>query len=190
MNRQLNMDLTNDEFQQFLTGDGFVFRKVFNCYHQVLYRYAYAVIKCDFEAEEVVQEAFIQLFKGCQSMKDPGQLYPYLFVVVKRQLIQSFRKKLVQAKYNRYVEQNWTEVSRCTQHQLEASDLTNMLQSAMEDLSIKEKEVYTLNKLSGLSYDEISDFTGASRNTIKNQIISASKKIRIQLQKYYFLFLF
>ncbi|WP_164108385.1 MULTISPECIES: RNA polymerase sigma factor [Sphingobacterium] len=190
MNRQLNMDLTNDEFQQFLTGDEFVFRKVFNSYHQVLYRYAYAVVKCDFEAEEVVQEAFIQLFKGCQNMKESRQLYPYLFVIVKRQLIQIFRKKLVQAKYNSYIEQNWTESSRCTQQQLEVNDLSNLLQSAMEDLSVKEKEMYTLNKISGLSYDEISDFTGASRNTIKNQIISASKKIRLQLQKYYFLFLF
>lgn len=177
--------IKEDEFQLFKVGDEKIFRKIFNMYHQQLYRFAYSFTKCTFEAEEAVQESFIQLFKAVDSINEPFQLYPYLIVVTKRTLIKSFRKKVSQAKYSNYLKQKWSESSNCTQEQIVLNDLNNMVKTAMESLSVKEREAYTMNKLQGLSYDEISNFTGVSRNTIKNQIISASKKIKIKLAKYY-----
>ncbi len=178
--------LTEEEFDLFKRGEEKVFRKIFDCYNQMLYSYAHAFTKSAFEAEEAVQESFIQLFRAATSLQSPSQVYPFLFVVTKRTLIKSFRKKVSQAKYSRHLQHMWTERSTCTQEQLDVNELNSLVQAAMRGLSVKEKEVFTLNKLSGLSYDEISDYTGASRNTIKNQIISASKKIRLTLEKYYF----
>ncbi|MCI0922706.1 RNA polymerase sigma factor [Sphingobacterium rhinopitheci] len=181
--------LTNIDFKRFVEGDELVFRKIFDGYHQILYRYAYSVTKCKFDSEDAVQEAFVQLFKANQQIKDISHIYPYLFVVVKRVLIQSFRKKVLNTEFLNSSKLTWSENSHCTEQQIEFNDLTSFLTSIMNDLSEKEKEAYALNKLKGLNYDEISEYTGTSRNTIKNQIISASKKIRLRLAKYYFLLL-
>jgi len=181
--------LTNIDFKHFIEGDELVFRKVFDCYHQLLYRYAYSVTKCKFDSEDAVQEAFVQLFKANQQIKDISHIYPYLLVVVKRVVIQSFRKKVLNTKFLNSSKLTWSENSHCTEQEIEFSDLTRFLSSIMNDLSEKEKEAYALNKFKGLNYDEISEYTGTSRNTIKNQIISASKKIRLRIEKYYFFLL-
>lgn len=190
MRQQLDLDIAEAEFQRFLAGEELGFRQVFDRYQQILYRYAVSVARCDFEAEEVVQEAFIQLFKGRRQLNTHAQIYPYLFVIVKRMLIANFRKKVVQAKYQKYLGQDWDEGCMATQQGLELNELNGLLQTAMDNLSPKEQEAFRLNKLQGLSYDDISAHTGTSRHTVKNQIIAASKKIRLQLEKYYFLFFF
>jgi len=190
MRQQLDLDIVQAEFQRFLAGEELGFRQVFDRYQQILYRYALSVSRCDFEAEEVVQEAFIQLFKGRHQLNTYAQIYPYLFVIVKRMVIANFRKKVVQAKYQKHIGQDWDEGCMATQQGLELNELNGLLQTAMDNLSPKEQEAFRLNKLQGLSYDDISAHTGTSRHTVKNQIIAASKKIRLQLEKYYFLFFF
>lgn len=178
-------DWMNDEYRRFCLGENLAFRQIFDRYHQLLYSYAFAINKCEFEAEEVVQEAFIQLFKSKHKINEHTQIYPFLFVVVKRSLVHSFRKKLIHHKYHNYYKQQWSESCNSTEKLIESKDLSNMLVIAMDKLSQKEREVYELNKLSGMSYDEIAKSTGSSKNTVKNQIISASKKIKDQIRKYY-----
>lgn len=178
-------DLKNDEYCRFCLGDNLAFRQIFDRYHQQLYSYAFAVNRCDFGAEEVVQEAFIQLFKSKHKIVEHAQIYPFLFVVVKRLLIQSFRKKLVANTYQEYCKNQWEEALNTTEIAVHYKDLGNMLQIAMNKLSKNEREVYSLNKMSGMSYEEIAKSKGISKNTVKNQIIAASKKIKSQIEKYY-----
>jgi len=63
MRQQLDLDIVEAEFQRFLAGEELGFRQVFDRYQQILYRYALSVSRCDFEAEEVVQEKEIFLFR-------------------------------------------------------------------------------------------------------------------------------
>jgi len=186
MSQPKDLNSTEAEFQRFLRGEELGFRQIFNRYKDVLYRYAYGISKCDFEAEEIVQEAFIRLYKHKSQIHDFEQLYPYLFVIVKRLLIASFRKKIIHTKYQNYLSQQWYENCDDTQQCLEVNELRLLVNEAMMSLPPKEKEAFDLNKLQGLSYQDISDFTGNSKNTVKNQIISASKKVRLKLEKYYF----
>lgn len=189
MSQQQDFDITKAEFQRFLNGEELGYRQIFDRYKDILYRYAYSITKCDFESEEIVQESFIRLFKNKSQIQEFEQLYPYLFVIVKRLVINSFRKKVVQTKYQAYVAQQWCEDCDNTQQHLDVNELRTLLDDAMDSLSPKEKEVFSLNKLQGLSYQDISDHTGSSKNTVKNQVIAASKKLRIKLEKYYFPFL-
>lgn len=186
MSQPCDLNSTKAEFQRFLNGEESGYRQIFDRYKDVLYRYTYAVNKCNFEAEEIVQEAFIRLFKNKMHIHEYQQIYPYLFVIVKRLLITNYRKKVVHARYETYTALHWQEGTDTTQEQLDANELCTLLEEAIDSLSPKEKEVFNLNKLQGLSYQDISECTGRSKNTVKNQLISASKKVRVKLEKYYF----
>ena len=48
-------DLSQKEFYAFRAGDQRVFEIVFNKYHHILYRYAFSILKCKTEAEDIVQ---------------------------------------------------------------------------------------------------------------------------------------
>ncbi|MGH2624807.1 MAG: RNA polymerase sigma factor, partial [Sphingobacterium sp.] len=114
-------------------------------------------------------------------------IYPYLFVIAKRMLISDFRKKIVRSKYQNHLSLTWNEQTLETQELLDEKDLCLTLERLMETLPIKEQEVFRLSKLQGMSYQEIAEQAGTSKNTVKNQLISASKKIKWKLKKAYYI---
>ncbi|MBE8714341.1 RNA polymerase sigma factor [Sphingobacterium hungaricum] len=189
MNR-FKTEISEKEFVKFREGDPSVFRKIFDLFHKPIFHYIYSFTKNREDSEELVQEVFTTLFLKRDSLTDSSGLYPYLFVVSKRMMISDFRKRVVKAKYRDHLAQEWSEESRITEEQIHAADLSRTLELAMNELSVKEQEVYRLNKLEGFSYHEIADRSGVSKNTIKNQLISASKKIKWKIEKIYSLIFF
>ncbi|NGM90421.1 sigma-70 family RNA polymerase sigma factor, partial [Parapusillimonas sp. SGNA-6] len=69
-------------------------------------------------------------------------------------------------------------------------EIWDVLQMSIDELPERQKQVYTMNKLEDKSYQEIADDLGLSRSTVKNQIITATKIIRLKLSKYHLLLFF
>ena len=186
MNNQ-HLGLSEEEFQLFKTGDHSSFQKVFNLFNKQVFSYIFAFTKSKEDSEELVQESFVSLFTNRNNILHKEGIYPYLFVIAKRMLISDFRKKVVRSKYQSHLSLSWCEETSETQELLDEKDLYFTLESLMETLPIKEQEVFRLSKLHGMSYQEIAEKSGTSKNTVKNQLISASKKIKWKLKKAYYI---
>jgi len=186
MNNQY-LGLSEKEFQLFKTGDHSSFQRVFNLFHKQVFSYLFAFTKSKEDTEELVQESFVSLFTNRNNILHKEGIYPYLFVIAKRMLISDFRKKIVRSKYQSHLSLTWNEQTLETQELLDEKDLCLTLERLMETLPIKEQEVFRLSKLQGLSYQEIAEQSGTSKNTVKNQLISASKKIKWKLKKAYYI---
>lgn len=178
-------DITEQELDSFKKGCELSFRLVYDRYHQVLYRYSLSVAANEFDAEEAVQETFIQFFKNRDKIDNPAGVYPYLFRLTKRFLIMRFRQNVVKAKYNQYLEINWNGATNNTEEVIKERDLHSLLERYVNLLPQKQKEVYQLRREKGMSYNEISIVLGISINTVKNHLIAASKKIKPIIEKHY-----
>jgi len=179
--------LSDREFIQFIAGNQEVFRKIFDSYHRRLYSFVFSFTKSHHDTEEIIQDTFVTLYTNRENLRDATGIYPYLFVVAKRLLISEFRKKVVRSKYQHYIAFHWSESTTNTQDQLAERELSSTLDNLIAKLPKKEQQAYKLNKLEGMSYQEIAEKCGQSKNTVKNQIIAASKKLRWKLDKIYFL---
>lgn len=179
-----DLDLDDDQFQLFQEGNEKVFKLVFDRYHKILFRYTYAALNDVFKSEDIVQTAFIQLFKNKTRISSPESLYPYIFVITKRLVAKAFKEHILNLSeqlQNKQMEVTCEE----TEQELKSRDLKSILNQLIDQLPQKQGEIYRLSKLQGYSYDEISSITGSSRNTVKNQLITASKKIKTNLEKLY-----
>lgn len=178
------LDISQEDFLLFLEGDQRIFRIVFDRYYASIYRYVQSMSQQQ-EIEDIVQQCFIQLFKHKSKINDASGVYPYLFVIAKRLVIMSFRKRVLETKYQNEI--MYTGETNClsTQKQLNFNDLQKVLADFMELLPPKQREIYRLNKLQGYSYEEISLVTGCSKNTVKNHLIAASRKIKALISSYY-----
>lgn len=184
---QIVNTISDVEFADFKIGDHKAFRKVFDAYHKSIYNYAYKFSKNHEEAEELVQEVFVSLFLNRDKIENSESLYPYLFVITKRITISIFRKKVVKSKFDHHLKCSWKEDCKSTEHTLDTIELNNVWASAIERLPERQREVYELNKINGLSYEEIAEKIGVSKYTVKNQLITASKTVKLIVRNIYLL---
>lgn len=186
----VSSEISEEEFVSFKEGNQHAFRRIFNAYYRPIYTYTYNFTKKHEDAEELVQEAFVSLFLHRAKIENLVGLYPYLFVITKRHTISFFRKKVVEAKFETHLKYTWKEDCEVTGQQTDTDELYRIWTAAIETLPHRQQEVYKLNKLEGLSYQEIANKMGVSPNTIKNQLISASKTIKLIVKNLYPLLFF
>ncbi|MCY4779355.1 sigma-70 family RNA polymerase sigma factor [Sphingobacterium sp. UT-1RO-CII-1] len=183
--KQQVKDISVEEFRSFQSGDSKAFRMIFEKYKDTLYRFAYSISKDSFVAEEAVQECFIVLHEKRITIQEPNGIYPFLFVLIKRHLIKVFRRSVVATRYKNEQLPTWTEDRNTLEEHLECKDLLDLINKLVDHLPDKEQQVFRLNKLDGYSCEEISQDLKTSKNTVKNQLATASKKIRLQLSRMY-----
>ena len=179
--------LTNIEFKAFKNEDQKAFKKVFGLYHSSLIRYVTGLTRVEEDAQEIVQEGFVLLYTNKYKLERAEDIYPYLFTIVKRLTISYFRRKVTASKYMEELKAHWHEQEESTSAQLAEREIWEALNHSIDELPLRQKQVYTMNKLEDKSYQEIADDLGLSRSTVKNQIISATKIIRLKLSKYHLL---
>jgi|SRR5699024_7083066 len=182
--------LTREQFLFFQQGDKHIFEYVYHTYFDLVIEKVYRLCKEVSIAEEIVQESFVQLFLYREKLKDPGGIYPYLYVVSKRLAISHFRKKVSQEQYQDYYSHIWEESTDQSQKRIEEKDLLDIIHKAVDELPKQQRLVYRMNKLEDKSYHEIADAIGLSKNTVRNHIASASKIIRLKLHNLFFFLLF
>lgn len=177
--------ISDSDFIEFKKGKHLVFQIIFEAYHKSLYHYVLGFVRKADEAEELVQEAFVNLFVSRSNLRDAAGIYPFLFTVTKRLMISGFRKKMVRMKYEEYFTNHWREDCWQTENHLKARELEVLLDDAIDELPERQKEIYTLSKFDELSYQDIADVLGLSKNTVKNHLIAASRRIKDKIEKAY-----
>lgn len=175
-------------FLDFKAGYSNAFRILFDLYHETILLHAYGFCHQREEAEEVVQDAFTQLFVYRDRIRDAESIRPFLYAVAKRIAISHFRKKIIREEAAKHIADTSSRNSYDTQEAVWARELNDNLERIINELPQQQQKVFVLNKLDDLSYQEIAEQLALSKNTVKNHLMVASKTVRIKLQRLMCLF--
>ncbi|MEQ7800021.1 sigma-70 family RNA polymerase sigma factor [Pedobacter sp. ASV1-7] len=181
-------EISEKDFIGFQNGNEQVFKQIFEQYWRTVFNYANGFCKNRDDAEEVTQETFTKLFLYRKRIADEQSLLPFLFAVSKRIAISFFRKKIIRENSVADIQLSIETVSYNTKETILNNELNNALEKIIAELPIQQQKVFVLNKMEDLSYQEIADELGISKNTVKNHLIVASKTVRIKLQKLLYIF--
>ncbi len=182
-------NISEKDFIGFQNGSEQLFKQIFEQYYRTVFNYAYGFCKNRHDAEEVTQETFTKLFLYRQRITDGGSLLPFLLAVSKRIAISIFRKKVIRENSILDVQYTIETTSYNTKETILNNELNHALEKVIAELPMQQQKVFVLNKLDDLSYQEIADELGISKNTVKNHLIVASKSVRVKLQKLLYIFL-
>ncbi len=178
--------LTHEDLALFEQGDQRTFSKIFDLYYDLIFQKVLRFCQCKEEAEEITQEAFIQLFIHRDKINDCEGFFPYLYITAKRLAISFYRKKIVRQEYQAELKKNWQEHDQPIEAALDSKYLKNILSGVLEELPPQQQMIYRMNKLEGYSYQDIAEKAGLSKNTVRNHVSLASKFIRFKLEKILF----
>ena len=69
--------------------------------------------------------------------------------------------------------------------QLEQKERSEQLFKAINQLPENQKVVFTLHKIDGLTYKEVSEITQKSISSVESLMFRAKKNLQLQLEQYY-----
>lgn len=148
-----------------------------NCvklYADRVYRFIIKHVKSEADAKDVVQNAFMVLWKKHPEI-EVSKARAFLFSVAHNNMVDGFRKmKRIQHRAE------MPEDSRVVYQA--SNDLKEVLNKGLETLPKIQKTVVLLRDYEGYSYQEIAEITELSESQVKVYIFRARKKLRFFLR--------
>ncbi len=163
-------------------GDEDAFRAIYDFYYPKLRAYVLHFVKAPQYTEDIVQDVFIKIWETRESV-DPEKFFAgYLFTITKNLVFKFFKNAADNTELVDEVVISYIPSDSDAGLAAEWKELQSQIQMAINTLPPKRKEVFLLSREENLSYEQIANRLGISRNTIKEHIVHAMKSIKEQLK--------
>ena len=177
------MNLTDQQLLARLRqGDRDALRVLFDQYYPYLIS---VVLKLSGDLElskDIAQEVFLEIWKRREKLEIEIALKPYLRRAGINRMLNKLKSNRLDFREHEDLPEEADQASD-PQHLLEASDLQQAIQQAIDLLPPKCRLIFTLKRIEGMSHDEIAEELQISKKTIENQMTKALKMIRASLIK-------
>lgn len=127
------------------------------------------------EAEDVVQNCFIKLWAIRHQLKE-GSIEGYFAMMVKNLCLDSLKKKK-----QVFVDIDDVQLSTEDHSQMEQDELKAKLNSAIDSLPERCRQVFVLSRFEKMTHREIAESLSITPKTVENQITKALKVISSSL---------
>lgn len=165
------------------------FEEIFKRYWDPLYVFAFKKLGDEDEAKDVVQNVFINFWQRSATLEITDTLEKYLFSAVRYELLHKISQSIKQQKkithYYNVVMPNFMSAL----DPLQQKELMAAIEQQVDALPDRLKEIYQLSKEENLSIKEIAMRLNISEQTVKNQLVTALKKLRVGLKEAFILIL-
>lgn len=166
------------------------FRQIFRALYSSLSFYATRLVQDD-EAEDIVQEAFMELWKRKEDIEDESHIKAFLYRIV-------YTRALNVIKHRTVVNNHADSVKKVTQFKLdyydpEANDVMGYIEGletrkqindAISKLPAKCREVFILSYQHDKKNKEIAEQLGISIRTVEVHLYKALKTLRTRLKRH------
>ena len=156
------------------------FRRLFDEHSEALHHFAYYKSGDAAQAEDIVQESYLRLWKNCATVS-LEKAKQFLFAVANNLMLDQFKHKKVVLKFQavQRVHQN----SQDPQFLLEEQEFKTKLEAAIAALPEGQREVFLLNRIDKLKYREIAERLGISQKAVEKRMHNALVFLRDQFGK-------
>lgn len=159
-------------------GDDHAFRQVFDKYWPQVYGSSLRLCKSPELAKDLSQDIFVRLWESRARLKELNKPESYLYILSRNLVLDHLRKKVFDTTHIDYLVEYFQDASINPQEKTEFRELELTLQRAVDTLPDKQKQVYQLSRLQGLTHEQIAAQLGISEVSSKTYIVRALQHIR------------
>lgn len=128
------------------------------------------------QAADLVQEAFLRLWKNCGKVL-PEKASGWLFRVGENLFFKQVAREKVAQKYI-WRQEGLTSNVASPQEELETAEFKEQLENAIAGLPAGAREVFLLNRIDGLKYREIAEMLDISQKAVEKRMHRALVTLR------------
>src|SRR6266404_3412678 len=174
------------------SGDQDAFEQLVRTYDQSVLRLAMNLLRSPEDARDVYQEAFLRVYRNIHSFRFDCSFHTWLYRIVTNICLDHLRKRKVRREESAVVETADGPVDRMDSFEQEGtnanperhfwnSQLGNRIETALGDLTPRERTVFELRHYQGLRLRTIGEMLGTSEEAAKNCLFRATQKMRAAL---------
>ena len=153
-------------------------KEIYEKYSPPAYASIRRYIRDEFDAEDVLIEAFMKVFENLSSFKNEGSFEGWVKKIAVREALMFLRRNKV---FNMFIEVDNINVSEKVnvENYLELNDLLKVL----DLLPLGYRTVFNLYVIEGYKHNEIAEILGVSINTSKSQLRLAKDRLRKMIEE-------
>lgn len=182
-------EATDEELiARFQDGDNYAFDLLVKRYKDPLLNFIYRFVGEKNEAEDIVQETFLRLFKNKHYYKEIAKFSTWIYTIAgnlaKTELRKRKRRKLFSISHYMSTEKDYDIPDETTSPESDTNTLITdkIIQKAIDKLSPKFKQVIILRDIQGFSYEEIAEIVNIPLGTVKSRVNRARLKLQEDLK--------
>lgn len=160
-----------------------------------LFKFIRRNVPTDEDAEDILQDVFLQFIKTFEDLEFWGRLSDWLYKTAKNKIIDRYRKKKPRAFSDTAVPANDEEEVPGLEEIIPDLDglpdeiywknlLWMEIDSALEEMPAEQRDVFVMNEFEDMSFKEISEITNVPVNTLLSRKRYAVKYLRKRLKIY------
>ena len=179
-----------------IAGDRAEFARLVDAYSSSIYRLALRMLGNAQDAEDVLQNTFLNALTHLQTFEARSSLSTWLYRIAANEALMLIRKKKpevnLEDEVDRASEKDWdlqptqfVDWSALPEDELLSSEGQTMLNSAIQTLPEALRIVFLLRDVEGLSIKETADALNLTETNVKTRLLRARMFLREGLSTYY-----
>jgi RNA polymerase sigma-70 factor (ECF subfamily) len=178
-------------------GDMAAFRQLVERHQGRAFALALALVRDENDARELVQDAFVRVFKSLASFQGNSAFFTWLYRIITNLSIDLLRKpgrQTVDLDETHRLAEDGLEADLPFVSRLDGADpadavrrgeIAARLQTALDALPSYHRAVIVLREMDGLSYEEMAQVMGVSKGTVMSRLFHARQKLQRALADCY-----
>ena len=175
-------------------GDQAAQGKLVQLWYKRIYNFGYKFFMDHDMAMEVSQKTFISMCRSLASLQDNARFKSWLYKIAVNYCREEARKRKgnrslsFDVVWNREAEDSpaWETSSQRfdnPERQLQQAELSDVLQQALHELNVEQREVVIMKEYEGLKFREIAEVLNISENTVKSRMYYGLDGLRKILER-------
>ncbi len=164
------------------SGDEGAFADLMRSYHAFVYAIVVGVVDNSHDAEEVVQDAFLNAYQGLRQLEDTTKFKSWLAEITRNCARQWLRKQRGETVSLDEVSEEMLQTADSPDERLTRQEQRELIRRTMETLPQKDRDIARAFYLEGASYDELTSTHGLSYSAIASRLSRAKRQLSKRLQ--------
>ena len=164
------------------TGDEGAFAALMREHYPFVYAIVIRIVKNSHDAEEVVQDTFLNVYRGLAQLEDTAKFKSWLGEIAQNCARNWLRKQRGNTVSIDEVSEQMLQTEDSSDEQLIRQEQRELIRRTMETLPQKDREIAQAFYLEGASYDELTSTHGLSYNAIAFRLSRAKRQLTKRLQ--------
>ncbi len=174
-------------------GDEAAFTSIVETWQDMVYNTALGIVQNSEDAEDIAQETFVQVYQSIASFKGEAKFSTWLYRITISKAMDHIRKSKRKKRFafvkSLFGDNDEQHIQLADFHHpgiaLDNKENAAILFRAIQKLPDNQKIAFTLNKVEGLSYQEISEIMDTTVSSVESLLHRAKTNLRKWLEDFY-----